>query len=82
VNAGERDQDLLRYIQESSGRIEQYTSGGRAAFLSDRMVQDAVLRRLETLAEAANRLSAELKVRHPGIPWRAIHGFRNVAAHG
>jgi uncharacterized protein with HEPN domain len=46
------------------------------------MVQDAVLRRLETLADAARRLSDELKTRHPQIPWRAIYGFRNIAAHG
>ena len=46
------------------------------------MVQDAVLRRLETLAEATNRLSPELKHRHNTISWRDIYGFRNVIAHG
>ena len=45
------------------------------------MVQDAVVRRLETLAEATGHLSERLKARRPDIPWRAVYGFRNVAAH-
>src|SRR5262245_8331465 len=43
------------------------------------MVQDAVRRRLETLADAAHRLSDELEARHPEIRWRAVYGFRNKA---
>ena len=77
----QRDAELLRYIQESIGRIEQYARGGREIFLQDAMVQDAVLRRLETLADAASHLSSACQARHPEIPWRAIYGFRNVAAH-
>lgn len=41
-----------------------------------------MLRRLETLADAANNLSDELKSRHSGMPWRRIADFRNVLAHG
>lgn len=82
MNAGERDRDLLLYIQESIARIEQYTRDGKSAFLAEPALQDAVLRRLETLADAASRLSDALKARHPDILWREIRGFRNVAAHG
>jgi uncharacterized protein with HEPN domain len=77
-----RDEALLRYIQESIARIEAYTQAGRDAFLAETVLQDAVLRRLETLADAAGRLSEPLKARHPALPWRSIAGFRNVAAHG
>jgi len=77
-----RNLDLLLYIQQSIARIEGYTLDGRDAFLSQNVLQDAVLRRLETLADAAGRLSPALKARHPHIPWRDISGFRNVAAHG
>lgn len=40
-----------------------------------------MLRRLETLAEATDKLPDDLKARHPEVPWRAVYGFRNIAAH-
>jgi uncharacterized protein with HEPN domain len=81
VKPEERDQGLLLYIQESIERVERYSAHGEDAFLSEGMVQDATLRRLETLGDAANRLSDSLKARHPEIRWRDIYGFRNIAAH-
>jgi uncharacterized protein with HEPN domain len=77
-----RDEDLLRYISESIARVEQYTQGGQEGFLARPVYQDAVVRRLETLADATGRLTPALKARHPEIPWRDISGFRNVVAHG
>ena len=77
----DRDRRYLRYIVYAIALIQRRTSAGYAAFLADVDCQDAVLWRLETLAEAAMRLSQEIKDRHPEIPWRAIWGFRNVAAH-
>lgn len=82
MNDAERDREMLAYIAESISLIERYIGGGEAVFVRDPMVQDAVLRRLETLADATRHLSGELIPRHPEIPWRAIYGFRNVAAHG
>ena len=39
--------------------------------------------RLQTISDAArNDVSDELRKRHPEVPWRAVFGFRNVAAHG
>lgn len=77
----QRDRRHLRYIRESIERIQRYTSGGREEFLRDELLQDAVLRRLETLADATAKLPDDLKARHPEVPWRAVYGFRNVAAH-
>jgi uncharacterized protein with HEPN domain len=81
VTGADGDRRHLAYVRESIVLIEHYTRDGRDAFLTDPMIQDAVLRRLETLAEATGRLSDALKERWPDIPWRAVHGFRNVAAH-
>ena len=81
MNHDPRERARLQYIRQSITRIEQYTRGSREAFHSEPIVQDAVLRRIETLADAVNRLSDTLKARHPTIPWRQVHGFRNVAAH-
>lgn len=33
------------------------------------------------IGELTNKLSEEFKTGHPEIPWRAIHGMRNVVAH-
>lgn len=51
-------------------------------FLEDDVLQDAVIRRLETLADATGRLSTALRGRHPEMPWQAITDFRNRVAHG
>ncbi|MHB8576222.1 MAG: HepT-like ribonuclease domain-containing protein [Dehalococcoidia bacterium] len=77
----EREVERLQYIQESIELIDQYCAGRSDLFMRERIVQDAVLRRLETLADATNQLSEEVKARHPEIRWRTVYGFRNVAAH-
>jgi len=78
----ERQRRHLSYIHDAISLIERRTQGGREAFLDDVDIQDAVLWRLETLAEAINRLTPEVKARHPEIRWRAMYGFRSIAAHG
>src|SRR5207244_5466029 len=54
---GPRDRRYLNYVRESLELIERYAREGRDTFLRDPQVSDAVLHRLETLAEAASRLS-------------------------
>jgi uncharacterized protein with HEPN domain len=76
-----RDRRYLLYMRHSVSLIETRTRAGREAFLRDLDVQDAVLWRLQTLAEATGKLSPSVKQRHPHIRWRAIYGFRNIAAH-
>lgn len=49
------------------------------------MWQDAVIRNLEVLGEAAEKLRRrfpEFVARHPEIPWRPAYGMRNVLSHG
>lgn len=54
----------------------------RDAFVSDPVVQDAVVWRLQAIADAArNHLSDVLKARHPEVNWRGVYAFRTVAAH-
>lgn len=63
------------------GRIEASTARGRQAFNADVDLQDATLRRLQTLSESAQRLSDEFKLRHPEVPWQRIAGMRNRLVH-
>jgi uncharacterized protein with HEPN domain len=77
----DRERRYLAHIAESIRLIDEYVRDGRAAFFAQREIQDAVLRRLEILADATAQLSPELKDRHPDILWREVYGFRNIAAH-
>ncbi len=72
---------MLEYIRRSIDQVERYRSR-RSGFGADDMAEDAILRWLETLSDAAGRLSDDLRARHAEIPWRRVIGFRNVLAHG
>lgn len=78
----EADRVLLAHMHECLDRIREYTNAERARFETSRLVQDAVIRNLQTLAESSQRLSSEIKGTEPQIPWRELAGFRNVIVHG
>jgi uncharacterized protein with HEPN domain len=59
-----------------------YREVARSGSASHDLVEDAVLRRLETLSDAVGHLSPKLRAEHPEIAWRRITAFRNVLAHG
>jgi len=71
----------LEHIRDALTRIAVYTSEGEARFFVETIIQDAVLRNLQTLAEATQRLSEDRKARFLLIDWRAMAGFRNVIVH-
>lgn len=53
------DADLIEDIKEATRRIQTYTRGlTYEAFLGDTRTQDAVVRNLEIIGEAAKKLSA------------------------
>jgi len=75
------DRLYLIHIRECIQRIESYTSAGETDFKGSTLIQDAVLRNLQTLAESRQSISDALKISHAGVPWREIAGFRNVLVH-
>lgn len=72
--------DYLEHILESIQVVEEYTSSGRAA-LEDSKTQDAVIRRLQVMAESCLRLSDERKNAYPSVGWHHIRNFRNRLVH-
>ncbi|WP_277583858.1 HepT-like ribonuclease domain-containing protein [Pelomonas aquatica] len=46
---------LLAHMRDCLGRIHEYTNAERARFEGSRLVQDAVIRNLQTLAESSQR---------------------------
>lgn len=75
------DRIYLNHVLECIGYIEEFTKGGREAFLKSRLIQDAVLRDLQTIGQSIIKLSEPLKTSHPEVDWRGIIGFRNVLVH-
>ena len=77
----EADSTLLDDIAERLRRIDEYTEGEARNIADSLLVQDAVLRNLQTLAESASRLSRAITDTEPDIPWDDIRKFRNVVTH-
>ena len=77
-----KDDDVyLRHIAECIRRIEENISAGKEGFMKSHTLQDAVLRNLQTMSEATQRLSETLKTSHPEIEWATVAAFRNVLVH-
>lgn len=75
------DRLYLIHMRECGDRIEQYVSGGRDTFMHSTLIQDAVLRNLQTLGQSAGRLSDTLRNTHAEVNWRGIIGLRNILVH-
>ncbi len=49
---------------------------------TDDMLVLAILKLIEIIGEAASKVSSDLKLQHPEIPWREIINVRNRLIHG
>jgi len=68
VNPGpEADRVLLAHMCDCLDRIAEYANAERTRFDASRLVQAAVIRNLQTLAESSKRLSDEMKGAESGI---------------
>ena len=76
------DAVLLDHMLQCVERIREYTRNERDTFMASALVQDAVMRKLHTLTESSQRLSAAVKEATPEVAWRELAGFRNVIVHG
>ncbi len=78
--------DYLEHIQQAIERIRQYLVDiDRTAFLASEEKQDAVIRNLEIIGEASEKIRRnfpEFAGRHPDFPLRSAYGMRNALAHG
>lgn len=78
-----RDPDYLEHMLEAIERIRSYVGRKRrVGFLGSPLLQDAVIRNIEIVGEAAGRVSPEFAARNPGIQWREIVGMRHRLIHG
>ena len=64
------DKLYLIHISECIERVEKYTTGGgKDAFLASTLIQDAVMRNLQTMAESTQRLSHGAKEALGEVVW-------------
>ena len=75
----ERVEDYLDHIAQAIQRATQYVDGvgSLAAFEQSQRDQDAVIRNLEIIGEAANRIqrdTPEFVAAHPQLPWIEMRG--------
>lgn len=69
------DIHLLRYIFDAIEQVERYTRGmSESEFLSRIMVQDAVVRQIVVISDAARNISVEFQETHPKLPWSKMIG--------
>ncbi len=72
----------LEHIRDSITRIGKYTSGmDEPAFLTNELVQDAVIRQLQIIGEAAKKLSDGTRAAYPDVQWKDITGMRDKLIH-
>ena len=78
-----RRADALRVsdMLHSAALVDEIRTLGKTQFMSDRILQDAVLRRLEVLGEAAGHVSKATRDLFPGVPWSKIRGFTSFVKH-
>jgi uncharacterized protein with HEPN domain len=72
----------LSHIFERTTRILETTANITIdEYLQNYLYQDALLRSLEVIGEAANQLSLEFCQNHPELPITEMVGLRNVLIH-
>jgi len=71
----------LHHIRERCERVGACVGAGRDEFFGNVVYQDAVMRNLEIIGEAAKRISPELRAQLTALPWRQIAGLRDVLIH-
>lgn len=76
------DEFFLKDILEFCNHLEEYIQGvEKEDFVKNRMLQDALVRKIELIGEASKNLSTEFRESNQQIPWREISRMRDKVIH-
>jgi uncharacterized protein with HEPN domain len=76
------DEDYLEDMLEASRRAVAFSAGmDFDKFAKDIKTQDAVIRNIEIIGEAARNISENGRNRFTNIPWKQIMGMRDRLIH-
>jgi uncharacterized protein with HEPN domain len=82
----QRLNDYLDHMIQAIEQVDEYLDDvTEAQFLSTRLLQDAVVRNLEVIGEAANHVIKkfpEFAAMQSDVPWEAVYYMRNRVIHG
>jgi uncharacterized protein with HEPN domain len=77
-----RDEAYLRHMLDAIDRVAEAVSRTTLKdFEKDWVIQDAIIRELQIVGEAAGRITRELTTSRPEIPWVEITGLRHKLVH-
>ena len=86
MSKASRVPDYLEHILTAIKRIERHvTDVDEFIFLQSELLQDAVVRNIEVIGEAANniqRVDPSFATSHADIPWQVMYAMRNRLSHG
>ena len=75
-------QDYLNDILESISDIREFVTGMTFdTFTNDRKTAKAVIRSLEVIGEAVNKIPQDIRERYPETHWQEMIGMRNRLIH-
>ena len=79
----QREIVYLEHIIECVDAISKYAKsiGSLEALIESELYEDAVVRRIQVMAESMLRIEEDSKKSMPEIPWSAIKNFRNLLVH-
>jgi len=77
-----RDEAYVRHMLDAIDRVAEAVSRTTLSdFEKDWVIQDAIIRELQIVGEAAGRITRELTTSRPEIPWAEITGLRHKLVH-
>lgn len=72
----------IEHMLEAIEKIESYLKGvDFEKFSQDNMLFDAVVREVEIIGEASNRISDDFQKQYPDISWHKVISMRNILIH-
>ena len=75
------DRLYLVHMLERCQRVGRFTAPGQQKFSVSEEMQDAVIRNIEVIGEAAKRVSEASRQQMPSVDWKRICGMRDVLIH-
>jgi uncharacterized protein with HEPN domain len=77
-----RDDAYVLDMLLAARKVLEFTRGvSWERFERDDLIQNAVMRQIQIIGEAARKVSSEYQSAHPEVPWRDVISMRNRLVH-